>query len=63
LLSQDETNSGHRITASFFDYLGIAGIQFTDSGKTRFLIGNPRKNVTITAIRREKIINRQGEKS
>jgi hypothetical protein len=61
LLSQDGTKGDHRITASFFDYLGIAGIQFTDSGKTRFLISNARKSAAITAIRRETASSRQGE--
>ncbi|MDR1105785.1 MAG: hypothetical protein LBL44_05455, partial [Treponema sp.] len=54
LLSQNGMNSDHRIAASFFDYLEIAGIQFTDSGETRFLISNARKSVAITAIRRER---------
>jgi hypothetical protein len=61
LLSPGGTNTGHGITASFFDYLEIAGIQFTGSGKPRFLISNARKSVTITAIRRERISSRQGE--
>jgi hypothetical protein len=54
-------NNDKTLTASFFDFLGIAGIQFTDSGETRFLIGNARKSITITAIRRDTIITRQGE--
>jgi hypothetical protein len=49
-----------RIT-SFFDFLGIAGTQFDDSGETRFLIGNAGKSITITAIHREMITPRQGE--
>jgi hypothetical protein len=41
------------VIASFFDFLGIAGIRFTDSGETRFLIVNAGKNAAITSIHRE----------
>jgi hypothetical protein len=61
LLKSSAGNKADTLIASFFDYLGIAGIQYTDSGETRFLIGNARKSITITAIRRERIITRQGE--
>jgi hypothetical protein len=61
LLAGDGTHNAHGNTSSFFDYLDIAGIQFTDSGKTRFLICTARKSVTITAIRRDGIVPRQGE--
>jgi hypothetical protein len=55
------SNNDGAITASFFDFLGIAGIQFTDSGGTRFLIANARKNIAITSIHRERITARMGE--
>jgi hypothetical protein len=51
---------GERIT-SFFNFLGIAGIQFEDSGETRFLIGNARTGVTVTSLHRERILPGQGE--
>jgi hypothetical protein len=54
-------NSEGAIIASFFTYLEIAGIQFNDCGKSRFLLFDTRKSITITAIRREKIMRRQGE--
>ncbi|MDR0601516.1 MAG: hypothetical protein LBG42_03975 [Treponema sp.] len=61
LLTDRTANNCGDVITSFFNYLGIAGIQFTDSGETRFLIFNAGKSVTITAIRREKKIYRQGE--
>jgi hypothetical protein len=61
LFVRDGADGTRGIIASFFDFLGIAGIQFSDSGRTRFLISNARKSVTITAIRRGNIIPRQGE--
>ena len=63
LLTERAGNNNGAVIASFFDFLGIAGIQFADSGETRFLIFNTAKNIAITSIHREKIKSRQGETS
>jgi hypothetical protein len=54
LLTANGTCADPARTASFFDHVGIAGIEFDDSGGTRFLIFNARKSITITSVRRER---------
>jgi len=48
-------NFDKSVYASFFEYVDIPGIQFNESGETRFLIFNARKTIIITAIYRAKI--------
>jgi hypothetical protein len=54
LLADRGKNNDATVFSSFFDYLGIDGIRFDDFGKTRFLIFNARRSITITSICREK---------
>jgi hypothetical protein len=61
LCNNNGINLDKSVYASFFEYVNIPGIQFTESGETRFFIFNARKTISITAIYRAKINICKGE--